>query len=59
MRGTALGAYSAFFDLSLGIAGPVAGLIAGGFSYQSIYIFGAISGLCALLVLWKDKKTVL
>lgn len=57
MRGTALGAYSAFFDLSLGVAGPVAGLIAGWFSYQSIYIFGAISGLSAILILFKDKSS--
>lgn len=57
MRGTALGAYSAFFDLSLGVAGPVAGLIAGWFSYQSIYIFGAISVLSAILILFKDKSS--
>ncbi|WP_449387346.1 MFS transporter [Chryseobacterium lineare] len=57
MRGTALGAYSAFFDLSLGVAGPVAGLIAGWFNYQSIYIFGAISGLSAILILFKEKSS--
>lgn len=57
MRGTALGAYSAFFDLSLGIAGPVAGMIAGLLSYQSIYIFGAICSLSAILILFKEKKT--
>ncbi|OCB75114.1 MFS transporter [Flavobacterium piscis] len=48
MRGTALGAYAAFFDLSLGLAGPLAGLIAGWFSYQDIYLFGSISCLLAL-----------
>ena len=42
MRGTALGAFSAFFDLSFGIAGPLAGLIAGWFSYQSVYLFGGM-----------------
>jgi MFS family permease len=57
MRGTALGAYSAFFDLSLGVAGPVAGLIAGWFNYQSIYLFGAISGLSAIFILFKDKSS--
>jgi MFS family permease len=57
MRGTALGAYSAFFDLSLGVAGPVAGLIAGWLNYQSIYIFGAISGLAAILILFKEKNS--
>lgn len=57
MRGTALGAFAAFFDLALGVAGPVAGLIAGWFSYQAIYIFGALSCLLAvfILLLKKDK----
>lgn len=51
MRGTALGAYAAFFDLALGITGPAAGLIAAWFSYQAIYIFGAISCLLAVFIL--------
>ncbi|BAV07083.1 MFS transporter [Filimonas lacunae] len=57
MRGTALGAYAAFFDLSLGLAGPIAGIIAGWFNYQAIYLFGAISCLLALLLLvFKNTK---
>lgn len=56
MRGTALGAYSAFFDLSLGLAGPVAGIIAGYFNYQSIYLFGAVSCILAVLILIKQKN---
>ncbi|MCS3528941.1 MFS transporter [Chryseobacterium sp. JUb7] len=56
MRGTALGAYSAFFDLSLGLAGPVAGIIAGYFNYQSIYLFGAVSCILAVLILLKQKN---
>lgn len=57
MRGTALGAFAAFFDLALGVAGPVAGLLAGWFSYEAIYIFGALSCLLAVFVLLfkKDK----
>jgi predicted MFS family arabinose efflux permease len=51
MRGTALSAYSAFFDLLLGLAGPVAGLIAGWFEYQAVYIFGVASCLLALILL--------
>jgi MFS family permease len=50
MRGTALGAYAAFFDLSLGLAAPLAGLIAGWFSYQAVYLFGAVSCLAALII---------
>ena len=56
MRGTALGAYSAFFDLSLGLAGPVAGIIAGCYQYQAVYFFGAISGVLAILILSVNKN---
>ena len=56
MRGTALGAYAAFFDLSLALAGPTAGLIAGFYSYQSVYFFGGISSLLAIATLFYKKK---
>lgn len=56
MRGTALGTYAAFFDLSLGIAGPTAGLIAGWFSYQSIYFFGAFSCVIAIASLLQSER---
>ena len=56
MRGTALGAYVAFVDLSLGLAGPIAGLIAGWFDYQTVYLFGAISCVIAMIILLFNKK---
>lgn len=56
MRGTALGAYAAFFDLSLGLAAPIAGLIASWFTYQSVYIFGGISCLLAITVVIAGKN---
>ncbi|WP_413534031.1 MFS transporter [Empedobacter brevis] len=56
MRGTALGAYVAFVDLSLAIAGPLAGLIAAWFSYQSVYLFGGISCVLAIVILMFNKK---
>lgn len=55
MRGTALAGYAAFFDLSLALAGPIAGLIAGSFSYQAIYLFGALSCLLALFTVFSTK----
>lgn len=56
MRGTALGAYVAFVDLSLGLAGPLAGLIAGCFDYQAVYLFGGISVIVSILILLFNKK---
>jgi MFS family permease len=47
-RGAALGAYSAFLDLSLGITGPVAGLIVTGFSYPAIFVFAALAAAVAI-----------
>lgn len=56
MRGTALGAYVAFVDLSLGLAGPIAGLIAGWFDYQTVYLFGGISCIVSMIILLFNKK---
>ncbi|MCW1962085.1 MFS transporter [Chryseobacterium viscerum] len=56
MRGTALGAYVAFVDLSLGMVGPIAGLIAGWFDYQTVYLFGGISCIIAMIILLFNKK---
>ncbi|CAG2178575.1 unnamed protein product, partial [Oppiella nova] len=51
MRGTALGAYVAFVDLSLGLAGPAAGLAAGWFNYQTVYLFGVICCILSMIIL--------
>jgi predicted MFS family arabinose efflux permease len=47
-RGAAVGAYSLFIDLSLGITGPVAGAIAAGFGFASIFLFAALAALSGL-----------
>lgn len=55
-RGAALGAYSLFIDVSLGITGPLAGAIAGAFGFGSIFLFAALaalSGLALSLVLYQ------
>lgn len=44
-RGAALGAYSAFLDLALGVTGPVAGYISGGFGYPAIFLSAALAVL--------------
>ncbi|WP_150737708.1 MFS transporter [Pandoraea anapnoica] len=50
-RGAALAAYSAFFDLALGLIGPMAGLVANFFGYASIFLCGAVGGIVAILMI--------
>jgi MFS family permease len=49
-RGSALGLYSMFLDVSLGITGPAAGLIASWYSEATPFLFGAIATLGGLVV---------
>jgi predicted MFS family arabinose efflux permease len=49
-KGVALGAYVAFFDLALGVTGPVAGLVANQFGYSAVYLFGLLACSLAALV---------
>lgn len=49
-RGAAVGAYSLFIDLSLGITGPVAGAIAAGFGFASIFLFAALAAMTGLML---------
>ena len=44
-RGSAMGAFVAFLDIAYGIAGPVAGLVAGQFGYAAVYLLGAASAV--------------
>lgn len=60
-RGAAVGAYSLFIDLSLGITGPVAGAIAAGFGFASIFLFAALAAMAGLLLsvyLYRQTKPV-
>ena len=47
-RGTALGVYTAFSDVSFFLVGPIAGAIIGFFGYASVFLFALISVLSAL-----------
>lgn len=49
-RGTAMGAYAAFLDISLGITGPVLGAVAGAWGVGTVYLAGAIAVASSLLV---------
>ncbi len=57
-RGTALGVYTAFADVSFFMVGPVAGVIIGFFGYASVFLFALISvlaGLGIVLVLMRMR----
>jgi len=47
-RGSALGVYTAFADLSLGLTGPVVGLIVAGLGYSPIFLFAALMAAVSL-----------
>jgi MFS family permease len=49
-RGTALGVFTAFADVSFFLTGPVAGAVIGGFGYASVFLFGLLSVLAALAI---------
>ena len=47
-RGTALGVYTAFADVSFFLVGPVAGALIGFYGYDSMFVFALVSILVAL-----------
>ena len=47
-RGTALGVYTAFADVSFFLVGPVAGAIIGVYGYASAFLFGLVCVLASL-----------
>ncbi len=47
-RGTALGVYTAFSDVSFFLVGPLAGAIIGVYGYSSVFLFAIICVLTAL-----------
>ena len=47
-RGAALGAYSLFVDLSLGITGPLVGFVANLFGFRSMFLFACLASLGGL-----------
>jgi predicted MFS family arabinose efflux permease len=49
-RGLAMGAYTAFLDLSLGISSPLLGLLANGGGIASLFLVSALVALCAAAV---------
>jgi len=55
-QGTALGTYSAFLDLGLGITGPVAGLVISHFGTPSIYLAASFMVMLAIVITLKMMR---
>ncbi|MCA1956457.1 MFS transporter [Zymomonas sp.] len=51
-RGAAMGAYVAFVDIGLGLAGPSAGLVASNFGYPSVFFMGACASFLAMIFIF-------
>ena len=49
-RGSVLGIFTAFFDLALGVSGPVAGVIVTHKGYSAVFLFAAAMALIALSI---------
>ena len=56
-RGLAMGTYTAFLDVSLGLAGPVLGLIASGVSLSAVFLASALLALCGASLALKLQLT--
>lgn len=56
-RGTALGVYTAFADVSFFLVGPTAGAVIGWFGYRSVFLFALVSVVCALGIVLVLRQT--
>jgi predicted MFS family arabinose efflux permease len=57
--GAAIGVYTVFLDLSLGITGPLAGALIGQLGYASVYLLGAVAaamGELLTLIIWRRAR---
>jgi MFS family permease len=52
-RGVAIGLFSMFLDIALGISGPLAGFLIGRFGYASPFAMGAVAAAIGLIVGWR------
>jgi len=49
-HGAALGVYTAFLDLAMGLTGPIAGVIVGKFGYSAIFLCGSGAAGCGFVL---------
>jgi predicted MFS family arabinose efflux permease len=55
-RGSAIGLYTVFLDVSLGATGPGAGLVIGRFGYGAVYLLGAGAVAVAVVITLRLKN---
>jgi MFS family permease len=55
-RGLAMGAYTAFLDLALGVSGPLLGLVAGAAGLEAAYLCSAVAALAAVPIALRFLK---
>jgi MFS family permease len=56
LRGTALGAFTAFQDLAYGLTGPLAGLLADRAGYGSVFLIGGVAAAAACLIALRLRR---
>ena len=49
-RGSALGAFTAFFDIGVGLGGPLAGATAALAGYPAVFVLGAVAAACTAVL---------
>ena len=49
-RGLAMGAYTAFLDLALGVANPALGLVASGAGIAMVYLVSTVLVICSAAI---------
>ena len=49
-RGVALGAYTACFDLTMGVGVPLLGMVVASFGYRAAFAAGALAGMAAVVI---------
>lgn len=57
-RGASLSALSLFFDLAVGLAGPLMGLIASGWGYAEVFLVSGLLGIAGFLLVMQLRRTV-
>jgi predicted MFS family arabinose efflux permease len=50
VRGTTVSAFSAFFDVALGLTGPAVGVVAARYGYGAVYLVGAVAAVAGAVV---------